>query len=89
MTINHTSTETLYSGLGDARSITVDWINDRVYWVEYVGGASSQVCLFRVILQFYVKLIRAKILLIPTCKMLLHVYSECLMIHVSMYFLCS
>ena len=58
----------------------MDWINDRVYWVEYVGGNSSQVHLFRMILQFYVKLITAKILLNPTCKMLL--YSECLMIHV-------
>ena len=43
----------------------MDWINDRVYWVEYIDGNYSQVCLFRVILQFYVKLIRAKIFAKP------------------------
>lgn len=37
-----TNTSTIYSGLGSGlSSITVDWVNDMVYWVVVAGGNSQ------------------------------------------------
>ena len=42
LNLNITNTSTIYSGLGsDLSSITVDWVNDMLYWVVIAGGNSQ------------------------------------------------
>ena len=41
-TLTHTNTEVIFSQLGDGLgAITVDWVNDLLYWVQYDGNQSQ------------------------------------------------
>ncbi len=39
--LSHTDTAVIYSDLGTVGSITVDWVNDRVYWIKFESNMSQ------------------------------------------------
>ena len=41
LTLTQTGSEELYSDLDGVGSISVDWVNDRIFWVEHVDNTSQ------------------------------------------------
>ena len=45
----HTGTDVIYSGRGSVVTMAVEWVTDRLYWVEF-DGSNSQVCIMDILL---------------------------------------
>ena len=41
LTLTQTGSEEVYSDLDNVGSISVDWVNDRIFWVEHVDSTSQ------------------------------------------------
>ncbi len=41
LTLTQTGSDEVYSDLDNVGSISVDWVNDRIFWVEHVDSTSQ------------------------------------------------